>query len=118
MRSNPSKPRPRPEAEATNMDHQIKRYGDKIVISLSGRLDQHNAEGLKMPLAMADASRAQQVELDFTNVSYIGSTGIALLVQFYKNIATRGGNMTLLHLNPSIAEMFRTLKLNQLFKLA
>jgi anti-anti-sigma factor len=99
------------------MEPQIKRQGERLVITLSGRIDQQQVNELKLPLAMAEASRAQQVELDFAAVSYIGSTGIALLVQFYKGLAARGGRMALKNLSPSIAEVFRTLKLHHFFRL-
>lgn len=99
------------------MEHQIKRHGDKLVISLCGRIDQQQVNEIKMLLAMAEASRAMEVELDFAGVSYIGSTGIALLVQFYKGLSSRGGRMAIKNLSPSIADMFRTLKLHQFFDL-
>lgn len=99
------------------MEHQIKRHGEKLVISLGGRIDQQRVNEFKMPLAMAEASRAMEVELDFAGVSYIGSTGIAILVQFYKGFSGRGGRMTIKNLSPSIADMFRTLKLHQFFNL-
>ncbi|MFH1060366.1 MAG: STAS domain-containing protein [Pseudomonadota bacterium] len=100
------------------MEHQIKRQGERLLISFSGRIDQQQVSEFKMPLAMAEASRAPEVVLDFSAVSYIGSMGIAVMVQFYKGITARGGRMSLVNLSPNIAEMFRALKLHQFFNLA
>lgn len=100
------------------MEHQIKRQGERMFISYSGRIDHQQVSEFKMPLAMAEASRAPEVVVDFAAVSYIGSMGIAVLVQFYKGITARGGRMNLINLSPNISEMFRALKLHQFFNLS
>lgn len=97
------------------MTHNVNRSGDTLEIQLAGRIDQGGLANLKTALGLADASKAKQVDLDFTGVSYIGSTGIALLVQFYKHLNQNGGKMRVLNLSSNLKEVFRALKLDKLF---
>ncbi len=97
------------------MTHQVQRRGEVLHIQLSGRIDQSGLGNLKTSLGLADATQTKQVDVDFAAVSYIGSTGIALLVQFYKHLNQRGGKMRVLNLSPNLLEVFRALKLDKLF---
>ena len=97
------------------MTHQVNRRDDVLHIQLSGRIDQSGLGNLKTALGLAEAAQARQVDVDFSAVNYIGSTGIALLVQFYKNLSQRGGKMRVLNLSANMQEVFRALKLDKLF---
>lgn len=97
------------------MTHQVNRDGDTLDIQLAGRIDQAGLVNLRTALGLAQAAKARQVDLDFAGVSYIGSTGIALLVQFYKHLNQSGGKMRVRNLSTNLQEVFRTLKLDKLF---
>jgi anti-sigma B factor antagonist len=97
------------------MTHHVTRSGDTLEIQLTGRLDQSGLANLRTALGLADAAKARQVDLDFAGVSYIGSTGIALLVQFYKHLNQNGGQMRVRNLSSNLQEVFRALKLDKLF---
>ncbi|MCA1990306.1 MAG: STAS domain-containing protein [Desulfarculus sp.] len=97
------------------MTHQVHRKGDTLEIQLTGRIDQTGLANLKTTLGLAEAAKARQVDLDFAGVSYIGSTGIALLVQFYKHLNQSGGKLRVRNLSSNIQEVFRTLKLDKVF---
>ena len=51
-----------------SLSHEIRRRGDRVEVVLAGRIDRDAAD--------CPAS----IELDFTGVDYINSTGIALIV--------------------------------------
>ncbi len=97
------------------MTHNVNRSGDTLEIQLAGRIDQGGLVNLKTALGLADAAKVKQVDLDFSGVSYIGSTGIALMVQFYKHHSQNGGKMRVLNLSNNLQEVFRALKLDKLF---
>lgn len=97
------------------MTHQVNRKGDTLEIQLSGRIDQAGLANLKTALGLAEAAKVRLVEMDFAGVGYIGSTGIALLVQFHKHLAQNGGRLLVRNLSPNLQEVFRTLKLDKLF---
>ena len=54
--------------------------GDSRVIRVSGAVDVSNKEELNAASADAQAADAKEVEVDLTEVSYIDSSGIGVLV--------------------------------------
>lgn len=80
-------------------------------IELSGRLDQQGMIALKQALLRVESEEIQRVDLDFRGVTYIGSTGIAALLQLHKRLTSRGGSLGLNNLSEDISSLFATLKL-------
>lgn len=54
--------------------------GDSRVIRVSGEVDVSNKEELNAAITDAQAADAKEVEVDLTEVSYIDSSGIGVLV--------------------------------------
>ena len=54
--------------------------GDSRVIRVSGEVDVSNKEELNAAIADAQVTDAKEVEVDLTEVSYIDSSGIGVLV--------------------------------------
>lgn len=63
-----------------SLDCQLVHRGDVIRIHLSGRIDREAGNGLDVAYEEASTSGPIAIELDFTDVGYINSTGIALIV--------------------------------------
>jgi anti-anti-sigma factor len=59
---------------------QIEQYGDTRVIQLDGELDLANVDALERELQAAFSDGASRVVLDMGELTFIDSTGIALLV--------------------------------------
>lgn len=59
--------------------------GDSLVISLSGELDLANASALEESLREALASDGGEVIVDMSELTFIDSTGIALLISALRN---------------------------------
>ncbi len=57
----------------------------------------------------------REVRIDFTEVTFIGSSGIGKLLLFYKNIAVHGGRLEVYGLSAAIHELFLELKLDTIF---
>lgn len=66
---------------------RVARYGETCLIHLVGELDLANAESLERELDAALNDGAGQVVIDMGDLSFIDSTGIALLV----TALSRGG---------------------------
>lgn len=62
------------------LDVVVSRDGDDAVIALSGELNSSAQETVTAAYAEAAAGGPGQVVLDFTQTSYINSTGIAVIV--------------------------------------
>jgi anti-sigma B factor antagonist len=63
-----------------SLSHEIRRQGDVVEVVLSGRIDRDAAAALDEAYAAASVDAPAALQLDFTEVEYINSTGIALIV--------------------------------------
>lgn len=80
--------------------------GDKTTFALSGRLDTTTAPQLQQELIPAfDTSK--QVELDFTDLTYVSSAGLRVLLMGEKTAKAKGGSMTLTKVSSEIMEVFQ-----------
>jgi anti-sigma B factor antagonist len=63
-----------------SLQFQLGAREDVIVIQLTGRIDREAGSMLDQAYAAASVSGTGTIELDFVDVEYINSTGIALIV--------------------------------------
>jgi anti-anti-sigma factor len=63
-----------------SLEYELARRGDVVLIRLSGRIDRDAGTALDTAYLAASATAPPAVELDFSGVDYINSTGIALIV--------------------------------------
>jgi anti-anti-sigma factor len=65
---------------ATTLEAQVRATGEQATIDLAGDIDGSARETFDHAYAEAAATRAPSMLLDFGDVDYINSTGIALIV--------------------------------------
>ncbi len=80
------------------------------VIELRGEIDSFAEEGLGA--AYVSAPHADPVLLDFGGVSYINSTGIALIIGVMKRANADGCRLLACRLSPHYREIFRITRLD------
>jgi len=73
-----------------SLSHKLKRRGERVEIGLRGRIDRDAAGDLDAAYAAASVDRPASIELDFTDVDYINSTGIALIVSVLARARSQG----------------------------
>ena len=79
--------------------------GDKITLSLSGRLDTTTAPQLQEVLIPAFDS-AEHVELDFSGCAYVSSAGLRVLLMGAKTAKSKGNKQTLVNVSAEVMEVF------------
>jgi anti-sigma B factor antagonist len=57
------------------------------------------------------------IAVSFTNISYIYSGAIAVLIDCYKKIKNVGGNLCIIESNPQILAIFRSLNLDKVIEI-
>lgn len=78
---------------------------NEIKIALEGRLDTTTAPDLEAEIT--DLTDVSALELDFTNLSYISSAGLRVLLAAQKKMNTKGkGLMVIKNANDTIKEVF------------
>ena len=95
------------------MDVKVTQSGDSGRLEVIGDVDEKSAEIFKARLQ--ELKTLKNVEVDFSQVGYIGSSGIGKLLLFYKNIALGGGKLSITHVGADLYELFRELKLDTVF---
>ena len=86
------------------MTIQKKEEGNKVIVSLEGRLDTTTAPELEK--ALADViDKTSELEFDFEKLEYVSSAGLRVLLNTHKQIS-KAGTMSICHVNEVIMEVF------------
>jgi len=78
---------------------------EKTTLVLSGRLDTITAPKLQESL-IPEFNTANQVELDFTELIYVSSAGLRVLLMGEKAAKAKGASMTLKGVSDEVMEVF------------
>jgi len=99
------------------MKIDIVDYKGNQVITPSGDIDMYSSPALRSELMRLITKNAKAVYVDFRNVSYIDSSGIATFVEGLKKMKLNGGRLKLIGLSDGIMEIFRFSKLDNIFEI-
>ena len=80
------------------------RTGNKLEIVLEGRLDTTTAPQLETELK-EEISDVKELRLDFTDLAYISSAGLRVLLSTQK-IMNRQGSMVICNANEDVMDVF------------
>jgi len=98
----------------------VERHGDEVTVDLSPLkvLDEAAVQEIREPLlGVAQEVRGAHLSLDLKGIEYITSSMLETLIQMHRKLKEGGGKLTLLHLQPQVAEVFEVTKLNELFEI-
>ncbi len=98
---------------ATNtLEAAVRQQGNTAVIDLHGDIDGFAEEALNRAYAEAIQSQPAEVLLNFKDVEYINSTGIALIVGVLAQARKTGRRLLTCGLSPHYAEIFQITRLS------
>jgi anti-anti-sigma factor len=96
------------------------RFGDTVVLALTGRVDHTSAEtfkaGLDGPLERCRAG-LDHIVLDFSSLDYISSAGLRVLMVARKQAKTQGGTLVIAALQPVVREIFAISRFDAMFEI-
>jgi len=87
------------------------RWGDGGTIVLSGRFDAAQADKAEAFLSGVQAS----ADVDFSDLQYISSLGLGVLLRTQKRLAASGGTLRLIRVKRHIREVFRFSGFDRIF---
>lgn len=87
------------------------------VISIKGDIDMYSSPSLRDELLSMVKKKISPVLIDFKEVSYIDSSGIATFVESLKGITAFGGKLKLVSLPNGIMEIFSFSRLDKVFEI-
>jgi anti-anti-sigma factor len=84
-------------------------------LPLEGEIDLHVAPRLEASLGRMIKKRPDYVVVDLSGVTFIDSSGLAVLIRAMQDIQEYGGKFTLSGMNDNVRPIFETARLDQLF---
>ncbi len=91
---------------------------DKILIAeITGEIDHHSASEIKAAIVEAySVNSCTDIIFDFTNLYFMDSAGIGMLIGRYKQACINGGVVYAAGVNPAIERIFDLSGLNKIIK--
>jgi anti-sigma B factor antagonist len=87
------------------------------VLPLDGEIDLHVSPRVAVSLAQMTQKRLNPVVVDLTRVSYIDSSGLAVLIEAMQHIEEYGGKFALAGLQENVRSIFEIARLDQVFRI-
>ncbi|MDR5658920.1 STAS domain-containing protein [Serpentinicella sp. ANB-PHB4] len=86
-------------------------------VSLNGEVDVYTADILKDTLSKLIKERKESIKINGTDLQYIDSTGLGVLIGIYKKINVENKQIIVTNIKPSITKLFKITGLDKIFKL-
>ncbi len=87
------------------------------LVSLEGEIDLHESPNVRDALKGLIEQKLPRVFVDMTQVGYIDSSGLAVLIDAMQRIQSYGGKFSLFGLRDSVRTVFEIARLDQVFKI-
>ena len=88
-----------------------------LVIKADGGLNARTAEGFVEDLEKLVDAGLRKIIVDCSELDYISSFGLGVLVRLHSRLARHGGNVKIASVKGMIVELMRLTKLNKLFEI-
>jgi anti-sigma B factor antagonist len=85
------------------------------VLPLEGEIDLHVSPRLEHSLNSIIKNRPDHVVVDISGVTFIDSSGMAVLIRALQSMKEYGGRLTISGMNESVRPIFETARLDQVF---
>ena len=99
----------------TNLEVTSEQKGDAWVVHMKGFLDAHNHGLLRDAVRERVQAGCTRLVLDFGQLTYIGSSGIEVILSNVQPLRDKGGDLVLCAMSPKIYKVFDLLGLPSFF---
>ena len=89
------------------MNTNITEKDGKYIVSLEGELDTAHAIEMEQAMQPLHDLNGKDITIDCTNLEYIASSGLRILLALLKSAKGNGNNVVLKNLNDEIKEVFK-----------
>ena len=106
--------------DKVNPNLSLKYRGKVIVATLTDEkiLDEDQLQGLEGSfLPLIKQTPKIQLIIDFSNVKFLTSSVLGLLIRISKNVNETGGTLRLCSIAPKILDVFRITRLDKIFEI-
>lgn len=95
--------------------HIVTNEVNKALIEISGQLDTNSAQDLAEQLTPLLEDAGKQITLDFSNLEYISSSGLRVLLMLNKKAKEKGGDVNIIGMKENILQLFQIVGFDALF---
>lgn len=89
------------------LDVKLFRKGTTLIIKIMEDMDHHSAQLLRQKIDFEIVkATVKNIIFDFSNVNFMDSSGIGVVVGRYKNIQKLNGKAAIVNANPKIMQIF------------
>jgi anti-sigma B factor antagonist len=96
---------------------QLPRKDQPNVLPLEGEIDLHVSPGIAETLRTMEAKKPKKLVVDLTAVTYLDSSGLAVLIESMQNTEEYGGKFALAGLQENVRTIFEIARLDQVFRI-
>lgn len=97
------------------MNVKFEKIRDIVIVKLDGEINMTNSNELRERFKTILREGQSKVLLDFEKVDFIDSSGIATLIEMFRNLGKVGGRMCLCQVNKKIINVLEITKVHKLF---
>ena len=91
---------------------------DKLVALLSGEIDHHQVAPIRESIdEKIEQENPKELVLDFTDISFMDSSGIGLIMGRYKKMRTLGGVLSIKNPSPNTLRVLKLAGMDRLAKI-
>ena len=101
-------------AERPEFSCEIRQDPNVLVVTLRGHLDIYAAKGLKEEIDELLDDGAERVVLDCQQLSYVGVSGLGIVLATAQELQRREGRFALCNLVPNLRDVFRLSDLDEI----
>lgn len=94
---------------------EVQQHGDVPVLAVAGEIDVYTAPKLREQLLELSHAGKTTVVADLTDVSFVDSTGLGVLVSGLKRFREAGGDLRLVVTQPQILKVLEITGLSTVF---
>lgn len=99
------------------MSFSLEQSNDVTIVTVQGQLVVTNRQEFKQMVLDAMEQGARTFVVDFTDASYIDSSGLGALVSLSRRLRDAGGDLRLVGLSDELRTLFELTRLDALFPL-
>ncbi len=87
------------------------------ILAIAGEVDLHRSPEVKEKLNPLIEQKRPNVLVDLSGVSYIDSSGLALLIEAMQRVQAYGGKLALCGIRENVRAIFEIARLDQVFRI-
>ena len=99
------------------MIFEVKENNEKVLATVSGRLDTPSAVSAQQEITPLLENADKEIILDCSDLEYISSSGLRLLLTIRKEAAAKGGKVIVKDINDDIKKVFMMTGFYNLFEI-